>query len=274
MEDVDSDLAPSFIWDSVEGEDHIPKLLMNETENQGNINLATDSRVPGRIKGHDEFYRKIGADPYIIDLVKEGYKLEFDELPPPSFTKNNKSALNKPEFVYNELLRLEQLGCIQRVQEQPTIVLPLSAVFSKKWRLVVDASRTLNPFCTRRKIKLEDLSHVQKVLRQGDWMVVNDLDSGYWYVPIAQEHWQYLGVHFQHEDGSFTFWVWKVLCLGLRDAAYIFTKSIAPIMGKLRLEGLRGIIYIDDKFTLGVTFDGCLWWDFVPDYATTLFFGE
>ena len=136
-------------------------------------------------------YKEIVADPYIVNLVRNGYRLEFDEEPPDSFTCNNKSALLNKEFVLEELLRLEQLGCIERVDQQPKVVLPLSAVFSKKWRLVVDASRTLNPYCTRQKIMLEDLSHVPLVIRQGDYMVVNDLDSGYWHIPIAKEHWTY-----------------------------------------------------------------------------------
>ena len=160
-----------------------------------------------------------------------------------------------------ELTRLEQLGCIQRVDYQPRVVLPLSAVYSKKWRLVVDASRTLNPYCTRRKIMLEDLTHVPLILREGDFMVVNDLDSGYWHVPIAEEHWTYLGVHFEKEDGTLMFWVWKVLCLGLRDAAFIFTKTISPLIAELRRRGCRGCIYIDDKWTVGSTFEECLYWE-------------
>ena len=261
METVDLDLTPFFVWNNVEGEEHIPKLLLNESECQSNVNLATDTRVPGRIKGHHEFYESIGADPYICNVVKNGYKLELDVIPPPSFTENNKSALQKPDFMWQELLRLEELGCIERVVERPTVVLPLSVVFSKKWRLVVDASRTLNPYCLKRKIKLEDLTHVQNVVRQNDYMVVNDLDSGYWHVQIAQEHWQYLGVHFRHEDGSVTFWVWKVLCLGLRDAAFIFTKTIAPIMAKLRSDGMRGLVYIDDKLTSSNSYDNCCKWE-------------
>ena len=51
MESEDLNLAPFFVWNSVEGEDHIPKLLLNELESQSNVNLATDARVPGRIKG-------------------------------------------------------------------------------------------------------------------------------------------------------------------------------------------------------------------------------
>ena len=255
------DLEPFFMFSAADGEEHVPVLLANEREDPGNVNLATDTRVPGRILGHQEVYKDIGADPYIVRMISEGYRLEFYKTPPSSFTKNNRSAREKPDFVFEELLRLEKLGCIARVEEKPTIVLPLSCVYSTKWRLVVDASRTLNPFCTKRKIKLEDLSHVSHTIRRGDFMVCNDLDSGYWHVPVHPDHWQYLGVHFVKEDGTVLYWVWKVLCLGLTDAAYIFTKSLAPLMGELRRRGMRGLIYIDDKWTLGRTKQECEFWE-------------
>lgn len=259
----DLNLTQFANWESKEGEEHIPTLLLNESPliDKENANLATDARVPGRVRGHHEFYREIGADEYIVKVVENGYKLVFDSLPPNSFSRNNRSALDNKEFVYNELLRLEELGCIKRVKEQPRVVLPLSAVYSKKWRLVVDASRALNPFCSRRKIMLEDLSHIPFNVRKGDYMVVNDLDSGYWHLPIAEEHWSYLGVHFEHEDGSYSFWVWTVLCLGLRDAAFIFTKTLSPLVAELRRQGMRGQLYIDDKFTAASSFQECLEWE-------------
>ena len=77
-----------------------------------------------------------------------------------------------------ELIRLEQLGCIERVPERPFIVLPLSVVFSKKLRLVVDASRGLNPFLMDRKVKLETLDRAEQVVKEGDWQTKQDLDSG------------------------------------------------------------------------------------------------
>ena len=40
----------------------------------------------------------------------------------------------------------------------------------------------LNPYCTKRGIVLEDLGHIQHTVKQGDFMMVNDLDSGYWHV--------------------------------------------------------------------------------------------
>ena len=78
------------------------------------------------------------------------------------------------------LSRLEGLGCIRRVVERPYVVLPMSRVYYNKWRLVLDASGGLNPWCKRRSITLNDTGHVTNELSQGDFMVCNDHDSDYW----------------------------------------------------------------------------------------------
>mgnify|MGYP007123542128 CR=1 FL=1 len=36
--------------------------------------LVTDARVPGRVLGHHLYYEKVGAEPYIVQTVKEGYR--------------------------------------------------------------------------------------------------------------------------------------------------------------------------------------------------------
>ena len=136
-----------------EGESHIPFSLTNQSQHSGKA-LVTDARVPGRLLGKHFMYQEFGAEPYVVETVRSGYKLEFDEEPRPSFSRNNKSALDDSEFVRAELDRLEELGCVVRVEQRPYITLPLSSVFSGKKRLVVDASRALNPFCTARGIKV------------------------------------------------------------------------------------------------------------------------
>ena len=89
---------------------------------------------------------------------------------------------------------------------------------------------------------------------------MNDHDSGYWcvsisfwslfilclhrHVPVAKEHWTYLGIHFVDKEGKTVFYVWKVLVLGLRDAAYIYTRINRAIMGALGKERIRSLIYI------------------------------
>ena len=136
-----------------EGESHVPFSFTNQSEHSGKA-LVTDSRVPGRLLGMHLKYEEFGAEEYVVETVRSGYRLLFDEEPPASFCRNNKSALSDSVFVRAELERLEQLGCIVRVEQRPHVTLPLSSVFSGKKRLVVDASRGLNPYCTARGIKV------------------------------------------------------------------------------------------------------------------------
>ena len=207
--------------------------------------------IPGSIKGKQKVYEDVGADKYVVDTVREGYKLVFDTFPPPSVTKNNKSARENPIFVREEIKRLVSLGCVQETAIRPTLVLPLSLVYSNKWRLCLDCSRGLNPYCTTRKVTLSDLRHVAHTVKQNDYMVVNDLASGYWQVPVHETDQQLLGFQFEDENGSNNFYFWKVLVLGVKDAVYLFTRLTAPLMAALRKDGFRGQIYIDDVLTAG-----------------------
>ena len=244
--------------DVVEGEEHMADMLAPEAGGRG-AHQGTDNRVPGRLRGKHEEYEKIGAEPYVVCTIREGYRLEFDGCePPPSFLPNNRSAREAPEFVASELERLEALGCIEKVKERPRVVNPMSVVMSGKLRLVLDGSRNLNPYCKQRGIKLEDHSHISSTVKRGDFMVVNDHDSGYWHVPVAEDHWTFLGIHIVDEGGQIHYWVWKVLVLGLRDAAHIYTRINRPIMAALRREGKRGLIYIDDVLTAAESLKKCL----------------
>ena len=60
-------------------------------------------------------------------------KFPLLDLPPGGF---HKSMLDNSEFALAELVRLECLGCISRVEEKPFLCLHLLVVFSKKLRLV------------------------------------------------------------------------------------------------------------------------------------------
>ena len=142
-----------------------------------NVSLGdTNVAVFGKMLGKIEVYLEASASKYILDTVRYGYKLVFTEPPPKDVRPNNRSALAKPYFLWTELLSLESLGCIKRVDYQPHIVNPCSVVFSKKWRCVLDAGQCLNKYCCKRPTKLADLSCIHQLLRQGDYMTVNDLD--------------------------------------------------------------------------------------------------
>ena len=118
----------------------------------------------------------------VRDTVRRGYALPFREVPPPSHEPNNKSALHDMSFVRAEVRRLEKLGCIYKVTEKPHLLLPLSSIFSKKKRLVVDASRALNPYLLDRQVRLQDHRDIPNVLSPNMWQCCDDLDSGYWHL--------------------------------------------------------------------------------------------
>ena len=238
----------------------LAKSLVNELEYVGR-RLSTDIRVPGRI-GDPKYFNfwkeDLGASDFILDTISGGYKFPFATVPPPSFCKNNKSCLDNRTFVYAELLRLEALGCIKRVKKRPYICLPLSVVFSKKLRVVVDASRHLNPYLLDRKVKLESLDICEKLVQQGDWQVVTDLDSGYWHVPLFPGHTQFVGIHFITDDGVCLYFEWQTLFLGIKDAVYIFTKLLIPHKLYLRSKGVRMSLFLDDQRILASSKEQCI----------------
>ena len=233
----------------------IADVLVNNAKYVGK-KLSTDRRVPGRI-GNPEFYNfwktTLKASDFILNTIRDGYRFPFIDMkqPPSRFTKNNKSFFLNKDFAFSELKRLETLGCIHKVTTRPYLVLPLSVVFSRKLRLVVDASRGLNPYLCKRKIKLEDLSVCEQSLQPNDYQTTQDLDSGYWHVPLHPDYFKYVGVHYVHEDNSISYWQWSVLFLGISDAVWIFTKLLLPHKRYLRSLGVRCSIYIDDQRILG-----------------------
>ena len=139
------------IFQFEEGEEVLACSLVNYLGKQ----LSTNKLVPGRI-GDPQFYpfwRDILKAPeFVLSTIRGGYIIPFLSEPPSSFLVNNSSCLKNSDFAFKELLRLEELGVISRVPVQPYIVLPLSVMYSKKLRLVVDASRTLNPWVQDRHI--------------------------------------------------------------------------------------------------------------------------
>ena len=68
--------------------------------------------------------------------MRFGYELTLSRWPPSSYTKNNQSALQELNFVWNEIRRLCLLGVMKEVEEKPHVVNALSVVWSNKKRLV------------------------------------------------------------------------------------------------------------------------------------------
>ena len=123
--------------------------------------LAVDlsySSVRGRLRKFVDFWRTLEVSQFVLNVIMQGYKIPFFQLPTPFAKRNNASARENSDFVsqaVNDLLRLdliEELAC------KPNIINPLSVSTrsSGKQRLILDL-RHVNQFLYKQKFKCEDL---------------------------------------------------------------------------------------------------------------------
>ena len=73
------------------------------------------------------------------------------------------------------------------------------------------------------------------------------------HLAVKPEHRTFLGIHIIEEDGSISFYVWRVMFLGISDAVFIFSAILKPISAHISCLGVPNIIYIDDNLNGGPT---------------------
>ena len=149
----------------------------------------------------------------MVKWIRHGYELKLKSRPQPSYTKNNRSALLDPSFVWNELRRLCLLGVMSEVEERPLVVNALSVVFSNKKRLVWDV-RELNKLIDDEKLTLETLDDAAELLEKNFYGATSDLEAGYFQMGIAEEQKQLLGCAFENPAaGRITYFVSNTMIL-------------------------------------------------------------
>ena len=201
-----------------------------------------DEVVGGRLAKYVEFWKVMGASPFIQNIIKFGYVLPFACLPACNIMRNHKSAESHRVFVSQEVESLLGRGCIKEVEEKDVMVCsPLGVVDNGvKLRLILDL-RYVNCHLRQFRFKLEDLKVVASVYKQGDYLVTFDLKSGYHHIAIAEGCWKYLGFSWEGR-----FFVFCVLPFGLSSAPYIFTKISRVLLRFWRKDGIRCQLYMDD----------------------------
>ena len=142
--------------------------------------------VKGRLKSSLNFWVETSDVPdFVLDMIRRGYRLPFAEYPTQCFLKNNRSALQHPEFVAEAISELLSNGFEHEVP--PFCVNPLTVAEGKKLRLVIDL-RHVNNHLFKPKFKFEDLRSLSQVLDEGHWFFTWDLKSGYHHVEICLDH--------------------------------------------------------------------------------------
>ena len=106
------------------------KVCSNTSYNTTNQN-STDNLSPmGRLKDRYDEWEKVTSNPFILGVIRDGYKLPFKEVPEQSELKN-KSARDNTQFVKEEVQKLLAKGCVEKVEERPSVVNPLTVATNK-----------------------------------------------------------------------------------------------------------------------------------------------
>lgn len=136
--------------------------------------------VQGRVASCKQWwFNNLQLSSFVSGVLRIDYCIPFVTVPPSCFIKNNKSALNHDSFVINAISELLFNKCAVEVSAPPYCCNPLSVnVEGRKLRLVLDLSRSVNPFVKSFKFKYEGLPTLASMFEENFWFFTFDIESG------------------------------------------------------------------------------------------------
>ena len=194
-------------------------------------------------------WRDMGADPWVVEALRLGYRLPFSSPPlsmvPPSIPSYFPSSI-KGKALHGEVLSLFDKGAIELAPPSPGYYNCLFVVWKAtgSWRPVIDLW-LLNRFVQPTRFWMETSQSVLCALRRNDWMFSIDLKDAYLQVPVHPDSRRYL--RFVENGQVFQF---RALCFGLSTAPQVFTRVMAPVSAILHGMGFRILRYLDDWLVL------------------------
>ena len=220
---------------------HIQALI-----NTMNLSISCQ-RLAGRVAHFLPNWEVLTQDQWVLQTVA-GYQLELTTTPYQAHVPHQIrcSPENKVQIT-TEVQELLDKGVILETQLTPQNFVFQIFLVEKRGggqRPVINL-KGLNQFVKTEHFKMEGLHLLPDLLQPQDWMVKMDLKDTYLQIPIHPDH-QHL-LTFQWEEKTYMF---QCLPFDLSAALRVFTKQLKPVVGFLRQNGCRLIIYLDDMLLL------------------------
>jgi len=210
--------------------------------------------VGGRLKYFADQWTMIQADHWVIDVVTNGYALEFTDVPPRSevvrVTPLPRDA-DLRKLLLDEVQALIQKNAVQLIH--PPYEIGFWATFflaPKKtgdWRPILNL-KPLNAFIHPKRFRMQCLSVVLKGDIKGKWATSLDLKDAYLHVPIREQDRKWLRFKVNGQAYEFT-----CLPFGLSTAPRVFTRVTQELGAFLRRQGIQIYMYLDDWLMLSST---------------------
>jgi hypothetical protein len=115
----------------------------------------------------------------------------------------------------------------------------------EKQRLCLDLWRRVNESVVAKKFRIESIADFTKSVKQGSWAWYYDLCNAFHHILVIPKNRKFLGLTARVE-GHDTYFRFRAMPFGYRDASRILTKMMRTPLTKWRSEGTSSFLHIDD----------------------------
>ena len=203
--------------------------------------------VGGRLSKFYDAWSSITRDGWVLQIIRDGYKLEFSE-PPPAKGSRRPTPLpadpTQAALLRKELQSLITKEAVVGVKELPAdffmATFFLAPKKGGKWRPIINL-KPLNRFIKPTHFRMETIRYILPLLRRGEWATSIDLSDAYLHIPIHPEHRKFLMFELEGK-----FYKFQALPFGLSTAPRVFTRVARVVGAHLRRMGINIFMYLDD----------------------------
>ena len=209
-------------------------------------------RVGGCLAPHWRRWQAIGAESWVVTVLRDGYRVPFLDSPPPlsrtpvSFP-TYRAGSPRAQALWQEVEGMLAKEALEIARDPgPGFYSRLFLVekASSSWRPVIDLSH-LNEFFHLTRFKMETVASVLLSIREGNFLASLDLTDVYFQIPIHRSSRKLL--RFTSEGTVYQF---RALCFGLSTAPQVFTRVFAVMSAWAHSHGITLLRYLDDWLVL------------------------
>ena len=220
------------------------------------LNNRPDNFKAGKISLFYHKWLELTKDRFILDIVKQGYEIEFESEPCEHCNRMPiRFNLKEHDIINKLLLKFEDKGIIVKSKHESGEI--LSHIFIRpksdgSHRLILNLSR-LNDHVDKITFKMETLKSALCMIRKNCFFAKIDLKDAFYSISILNSDRKFLKFEWDGQLYEFT-------CLpnGLSTASRIFTKVLKPVFAALRKIGHSNVAYIDDSLLQSDSYEQCM----------------
>ncbi|MES9882674.1 MAG: reverse transcriptase domain-containing protein [Sedimenticola sp.] len=220
------------------------------------MNNKPDNFVAGKIGENYLAWLDITSDKWILDIVKNGYCIEFLEYPLqdslPKMIKFNDADAQVIDVEIHKLLHKQVIRPIEARDAKFVSNIFIRPKRDGSHRLILNL-RILNEQVEKLHFKMETLKSALALVTKDCFFALLDLRDAYFSVRVCKCCQPWLSFKWNSQYFCFT-------CLpnGLSSAPRVFTKLLKPLFSSLRKRGHCNSAYIDDCLLKSDTREECL----------------